>query len=153
MLAGKFFEIVVDHTGHQTLQPRCGSALYLQYQALLKRARTDACGIEGLQKQQHVFYLLDRRVDVMIDGQLLTDGIERFPEQSVIVERADKILHDVAIPLTEVEFAHLFFQLVVERFGLSIDHLLTLITEGVAAVIHGQVLIVAPQVAEGFVER
>ena len=88
----------------------------------------------------------------MIDGQLLTDGIERLTQEAVVIEGAYQIFHDIALSLSHIEFAHLFLQLVVERDTLAIDHLLALVGKGTATMIDGQILIVTSQIAEGLIK-
>ena len=79
----------------------------------------------------------------MVDGQLVGDAMQGLAQQTVIVQRTNEILHDAFLFFCEVGHVHLFLNLIVEGFGLSIDHLFALILRRDAAMINRQVFIVA----------
>ena len=60
----------------------------------------------------------------MVNRQLVADGFEVFPQQTVVVERADEIFYHLVLRLVQFLLADLLFQLVVERGCVAIDHLL-----------------------------
>ena len=88
----------------------------------------------------------------MIDGQLVADGIEAFAQQTVVVERANQVFHDVVLTGCHVEQPHLLLQLVVKRGGLAVHHLLALLCHSVASMIHGQFIIITADIAQRIVE-
>ena len=152
MFPGECLEIVIHDTGHQRLHTRVRSAVYLQQQTLLQVSGTDAGRVEGLQHGQRLLDLLHRGVDVMVDSQFLADGVERLPQQTVVFQRADQVFHDVALTVGHLQFDELAFQLVIERLGGTIDHLLTLLDKRRTVMIDRQVLIVAPDAIQSLVE-
>ena len=101
-----------------------------------------------MQTGQHGFQLLCRGVDVVVDGQLVADGRQGGPQQAVIVERAYQVLHDIALAVVQLQFAHLLQQLVVERLLGAVDHFLALLGLRVATLVHGQLLVVAANALE-----
>ena len=153
MLTGELLEIVGDHLLHLYLHPRRILSVNLQEQALLKRRGTDACGVKALQQFLHLTQFRLRGVDVMIDGQFVADGVERLTEQSVIIERADQILHNIVLTGCHIEQSHLFLQLVVERGSLSVHHLLAFLRHSTSTVIDWQFVVITSYIAQGFVER
>ena len=152
MLFGEFVEIVAHHLLHELLEPRVLAPAYLQQQAFLQRAGSDAGGVEVLQQLQYVLYLLWRRVDVLVDGQFVADGVEAFAQQPVVVERADEVFHDVVLALAEVYHAQLVVQLVLKRRLLAEVHFLALLAHGLSAAVYGQFLVVAPDAGQCLVE-
>ena len=152
VLTCKRLEIVVHHAFHQVAQLRWVSAFYLQQQALLQRSGSYTSGVEGLQHKQHLFYLFLGSIYVVIDGQLVAHYVEGLAQQSVIVERANQIFHDVALFWCKIHLANLLFQLVVERFCLAIHHLLSILAVRASALINGQILVIAPYPAQCLVE-
>ena len=149
---GKILEEIFYHTLHQFFQCRVSTTVYLQQQALLEAARPNACGFKLLQHRQHLFYFARRHVDIMIHGQLVADGMELLTKQTVIIERTNQILHDILLTLRHIDFTHLFFQLVVKRNRLAIDHLLALFCRGATTMVNGQILIVAPHITKSLIK-
>ena len=145
VLLGKQLIVVLEGFCHQRLQCRWLTAFDLQQQTLLQRACSDAGRVEVLQHEQHLFYLLLADIDIMIDGQLVGDILQRFAQHAIVVQRTDEIFHDVALLFGEIGHAYLFLQLVVEGYGLAINHFFAFLLAGHAALIDGQVLIVATQ--------
>ena len=88
----------------------------------------------------------------MIDSQLVANDREVFSQQSVVVERANQIFQNITFLISQVEFAHLLFQLVVERFGFAVHDLLAFLGIRAATLVHRQVFIVATDTAQGLVE-
>ena len=78
--------------------------------------------------------------------------MEFLTKQPVIIERPNQILHDILLALRHVDLAHLFFQLIVKRDRLAIDHLLALFCRGATTMVNGQILIVAPHIAKSLIE-
>ena len=152
MLLGKSLEIVGNHLLHQRFYFRVVATADLYQQTFLQRTGTDARRIEVLQHFQHVLYLLVGGIDIMIDGQFVADHIRRLAQQTIVIQRADQILHDVALAVGEFRLTHLFHQLVIERLTLTIDHLLAILGHVTATVIDWQVLIVAPDTGEGLIQ-
>ena len=101
---------------------------------------------------EHPLYVARGHVDIMIDGQLLTEHLKVFSQQSVIVERANQVFHHVVLLVAHVELTHLLLQLVIERGGLTKHHLLALIVHSIAPLINGQFLIITTNATEGLVE-
>ena len=89
----------------------------------------------------------------MIDGQLLDDCVEGCTQQSIVIERTDQILHHITVAVGQLHLTHLLQQLVVERLCIAQHHVLALIGCRHAAVINGQVLIIAPYVLKGSIQR
>ena len=85
MLLGEGLKMMLHHLLHECLQPGVGPPCYLQKQTFLQRARADAGRVKMLQYLQHLLYLGFRGIDVMIYGQLIGYGVERFAQQSVVV--------------------------------------------------------------------
>ena len=85
----------------------------------------------------------------MVDGQLIADSIQRLTEQTIVVERANEVLHDVTFALSQVGKPHLLLQLVVEGNGLTQYKFLALFADVAATVINGQFLVVAPDAFQG----
>ena len=152
MFTGELLEIVSNDLFHLYLHPRWILSANLQEQTLLKRRSANTCGIKPLQQFLHLTQFFLRGIDVMIDGQFITDGIERLTEQPVIIERANQILHDIMLTGSHIEQSHLFLQLVVERGGLTVHHLLTFLCHSTPAVVDGQFVIIAADIAQGVVE-
>ena len=88
----------------------------------------------------------------MIDGQFVADSIETLTQQSVVVERANQILHDVVLTGCHIEESHLLLQLVIERGGLTIHHLFAFLSHSVATMINRQFIVVATDIAQCIVE-
>ena len=153
MFLGELIEIVLHHLRHQIFETRSIPTVNLQQKTLLQRTGTDARRVECLQQLKHLYQFLFCDIDVMIDGQFVTDGTEVLTQQTIVVERTDQILHHIALGIVHIEFAHLFLQLVVERHALAIDHLLAFFRDSAATMIDGQFIIIAPQITKGIIER
>ena len=80
----------------------------------MQRAGSYAGRVKVLQFQQHLFYLLFRYVNVMVDSQLVGNAVQWFTQQSVIVQRPYEIFHDITLFVCKVKEVHLLYQLVVE---------------------------------------
>ena len=119
MLLDEVVEMMADDLFHEALEFAFRPSGNLQEQALLERAGANAGGIEGLQNLQHLLNLFHRHINAVIDGQLIADVVKALSEQSIAVERADKILHDLLLLLSELCLSHLLFELVVERCGVA----------------------------------
>ena len=149
VLFGELVEVALHHPAHQFLEPPLGSSGYLQQQTLLQRAGADARGVERLQTVEHVDELRLVHVDVVVDGQFVAEVAHVLAQQPVVVERADEIFHDVALPIGELQLAHLLLELVIKRGGVAPDNLL-IVGVGVAGRGCPQVgrrqFVVAPQV-------
>ena len=117
----------------------------------MQRAGADAGRVQLLQQPEHALYFGGTGIQVVIDGQLVAQLGEVLAQQSVVVERADEVFHDVVLALGQVHQSHLLLQLVVERDGLAVDHFLALVGHA-AAVVDGQVLVVAAQSGQCIVE-
>ena len=147
----------VKLAGHHLLQDVFEFALrtpfHLQQQTLLQRPGANACGVEPLQDVQHLLYLRGRDVDVVVDGQFVTNRFYILSQVTVVVERTDEVFHHVFLRVREVLHHHLLFQFVVERFGVSVDNLLII---GVVLRMIGPVsvrhLIISADVFQGFVQ-
>ena len=83
---GEFVEMVLDHGRHEVLEPACGTSLNLKEQTFLQVSCADARGVEALEFMQHAFHGLLVHVDVMIDGQFVSNGAEILAQQSVVVQ-------------------------------------------------------------------
>ena len=88
----------------------------------------------------------------MIDSQFVGNSMQRFTQQSVIVQRTDEILHDALLLFRQVNHAHLLLQLVVERQALAVDHGFTFFLVRHTALIDRQVLIVTSKRLQGLVQ-
>ena len=88
----------------------------------------------------------------MIDGQFLAETVQVFAQESVAVERTDEIFHDVAFALSQLRLVHLLCHHVVERERIAVDHLLALLVGSHAAMIDGQIFVVAPNVLQRGIE-
>ena len=86
---------------------------------------------------QHRLYLLFVGVDVMIDGQFVTDGIEVLAEQTIVVQRSDEVFQDVTLTLCQVTLPSLLEQLVLERFRGAEHHLLAVFRKVTATMVNG----------------
>ena len=80
----------------------------------------------------------------MVDGQLIADSIRRLAEQSVVIERANEVLHDVTFAFSQAGKPHLLLQLVVEGNGVAQNVFLALFADAAATLVNGQFLVVAP---------
>ena len=116
--------------------------VHLQQQAFLQRPGSDTGGVEVLQYLQDLLQFADGSVYAMVDSQLVADAAEVLPQESVIVQTADKIFQDVPLPAGKFSLAHLFVELVDEGSRVSVDNLLVVgVVPLLAGVVGGNIII------------
>ena len=97
MFFGELVEVFGYYLLHERLELVIGPAVDLQQQALLQRLSAYAGRVELLQFGQHLAHLPGRDINVMVDGELVADGVETFAQNAIVVERAYQVLHHVML--------------------------------------------------------
>ena len=121
---GRRSERARERLSHVPSFPLSLVSLYLQQQTFLQASGSDSCRVEVLQNLQRFLNLLFRCIDVMIDSQLVADAVERFPKQSVIIQRPNQVFDDLPLLIGQFVFRQLTVYLIVERNRITIDYLL-----------------------------
>ena len=91
------------------------SASQLEDKTLAQVVGANARRVKGLEQLHHLFHLLGRTLHVLKQLQLVTQAVGTLAQQSVVVERPNDILQNVALLGCDVLFSHLLVELVVER--------------------------------------
>ena len=87
MTCRKILETTVDHFQCQLLVGRMPIGIgQLDVQTLLQRTRTDAARFKLLQHMEQTFEFVACGDDVMIDGELIDQGIQILTQETILVE-------------------------------------------------------------------
>ena len=109
MLLGELVVMLSDELPEGFPYPAFRHSFHLQQQAFLQIPGTYASGVKPLQGIEHFFYFVGLHVHVLVDGQLVADAFNAFPEQAIVVKRAYQVFHDGLLLLGQVQHAYLFF--------------------------------------------
>ena len=85
VLLGEVIATLVDDVVFDLFQGRVFLALDLQEETLLKASCADARRVKILNDRKHVFHFFGSSVDSLIDSKFVNNGINVFPQESVIV--------------------------------------------------------------------
>ena len=66
---------------------------------------------------------MDIDIEIIINGEVITDDAEVSAQQSVVIKHSNEVLHYGALSLSQLLFSHLFHEVIAERSGISIYHL------------------------------
>ena len=129
-------------------QGRIFLALDLQQEAFLEVSRADARRVEVLDDGKYVFRFLGRGVYPLVDGEFVDKGVDAFPQEPVVVERADKVFAQLFFFGGQGLHVKLFFQGFVERdvvrerdvFGLVVFRAVVLLQLVIGYVVFGAVI-------------